>query len=643
LALSGSYSYDSWYWYNDIFYLGWDWSATQDINANTSTISITIKLWRNNTSADINSTAGKTGTITCNGTTTTFSPNYVTLLDPTLVRILGTTTRVINHNSEGQASFTIGGTQQFNVNFAAGYIGTVTIPTQSYTLDTIPRVSLITSFPDFTIGSGVTVTAPRYSTSFNNTFQINIGGTVIETTGDLAQDSYTFSAAQLDEIYTTIPSSISTTATAYVTTKLNGSQIGSTQSASATANVGSDIIPTLSSVSAAETVTAVANLTLGTNNFAQTLSRIQFTINGATGVKSSSISTYKVVFNSATYTNTSSIVGTTGAITSTGAIVATATVTDSRGRASTSKTVTCTLLTYNAPEISAFSAFRSDSGGNASPLGTYGKYTAAATISSLNSKNQITYSIKSKLRTSGTWTTTHISTSLAVGTTSLSVSPVYGTYTATTSYDLLLTVSDKFNSVTAGYVLSSGEVAMSWSKTGIGVGKVWEQGALDIGGDAFYKGTILESSFVSGAATLIGRTLSPLATLASASAWGDLPNGYCGFISHSSVGAPPVSNYGYFIKFASRDMSRGWGGIWIDYSGTGNAFFGRTTDGNVAASWTRIYTSDAAVSHAHDNTSISISDYVSGTTPKVAGIISGTGAPPTASTVPTGTVYLKYV
>jgi hypothetical protein len=643
LALSGSYSYDSWYWYNDVFYLGWDWSATQDVNANTSTISITFKLWRNNTSADINSTAGKTGTITCNGTTTTFSPNYVTLLDPTLVRILGTTTRVINHNAEGQASFTIGGTQQFNVNFAAGYIGTVTIPTQSYILDTIPRASLITSFPDFTIGSGVTVTAPRYSTSFNNTFQINIGGTVIETTGDLAQDSYTFSAAQLDEIYTTIPSSISTTATAYVTTKLNGSQIGSTQSASATANVGSDIIPTLSSVSAAETVTAVANLTLGTNNFAQTLSRIQFTINGATGVKSSSISTYKVVFNSATYTNTSSIVGTTGAITSTGAIVATATVTDSRGRASTSKTVTCTLLTYNAPEISAFSAFRSDSGGNASPLGTYGKYTAAATISSLNSKNQITYSIKSKLRTSGTWTTTHISTSLAVGTTSLSVSPVYGTYTATTSYDLLLTVSDKFNSVTAGYVLSSGEVAMSWSKTGIGVGKVWEQGALDIGGDAYYKGTILESSFVSGAATLIGRTLSPLVTLASASAWGDLPNGYCGFITHTSVGAPPVSNYGYFIKIASRDMSRGWGGIWIDYSGTGNAFFGRTTDGNVAASWTRIYTSDATVSHAHDNTSISLSDYVSGTTPKVAGIISGTGAPPTASTVPTGTVYLKYV
>ncbi|MBP1920636.1 DUF859 family phage minor structural protein [Youngiibacter multivorans] len=643
MALSGSYSYDSWYWYNDVFYLGWDWSATQDINANTSTISIAFKLWRNNTSADINSTAGKTGTIACNGTTTTFSPNYVTLLDPTLVRILGTTTRVINHNAEGQASFTIGGTQQFNVNFAAGYIGTVTIPTQSYTLDTIPRASLITSFPDFTIGSGVTVTAPRYSTSFTNTFQINIGGTVIETTGDLAQDSYTFSAAQLDEIYATIPSAVSTTATAYVTTKLNGSQIGSTQSASATANVGSDIIPTLSSVTAAETVTAVTNLALGTNNFAQTLSRIQFTINGAAGVKSSSVSSYKVVFNSVAYTNSSSIVGTTGAITSTGAIVATATVTDSRGRTSTSKTVTCTLLTYNAPEITAFSAFRSTSGGVASPLGTYAKYTSAATISSLNSKNQITYSIKSKLRTSGTWTTTHVSTSLAVGTTSLSVTPVYGTYTATTSYDLLLTVTDKFNSVTAGYVLSSGEVAMSWSKTGIGVGKVWEQGALDIGGDAYYKGTILESIFVSGAATLIGRTLSPLVTLSSASAWGDLPNGYCGFISHSSVGAPPVSNYGYFIKIASRDMSRGWGGIWIDYSGTGNAFFGRTTDGNVAASWTRIYTSDAAVSHAHDNTSISLSDYVSGTTPKVAGIISGTGAPPTASTVPTGTVYLKYV
>jgi hypothetical protein len=37
---------------------------------------------------------------------------------------------------------------------------------------------------------------------------------------------------------------------------------------------------------------------------------------------------------------------------------------------------------------------------------------------------------------------------------------------------------------------------MSWSKTGIGVAKVWEQGALDVGGDIYESGTKLSSKYL---------------------------------------------------------------------------------------------------------------------------------------------------
>lgn len=611
------------------------WYATQSIENNTSTI--TAELHWTTVAALSSSNNSKTASITIAGET--FNASGLTVaISSNADRTIMTATKTVSHAADGTLGTTISG--QFNIQFTLGgtYYASVYVPSTAISLNSIPRASQITSFPNFTIGSGVTIQAQRFSTSFTNTFEVKVGGTSIVSVSGQG-DSYTFSAVQLDGIYATIPSSTSTTATVHVTTYSGATQIGSTQSATATAAVGSDIIPTFTSITSAETVTAVANLALGANTFVQSLSRIRFTINGAAGVKASTIAGYSISFQGVNYTVNPS---TTGAINTTGSIVATATVTDSRGRTSSSRTVTCTLIAYSPPTISAFSAFRSTSGGAASPLGTYGKYTVAASISSLSSKNQLTYAIQSKLKSGSTWAT-HVNTSLAVGTTSLNIAPVYGTYTATSSYDLLLTVSDKFNSVTSAYVLSTGEVAMSWSKTGIGAGKVWEQGALDIGGDAYYKGALLETAFVSGAATLLGRTYSPLVTLSSASAWGDLPNGYTGFVTHTSVGAPPVSNYGYFIKIASRDMSRGWGGIWIDYSGTGNAFFGRTVDGNVAATWTRIYTSDAAVSHAHDNTSVTLSDYVSGTTPKVAGVISGTGSPPTASTVPTGTIYLKYV
>ena len=62
---------------------------------------------------------------------------------------------------------------------------------------------------------------------------------------------------------------------------------------------------------------------------------------------------------------------------------------------------------------------------------------------------------------------------------------IIGGCLATTSYDFRLEITDKFKTSVAINTLPTAKVSMSWSKEGIGVGKIWEQGALDVGGDVY--------------------------------------------------------------------------------------------------------------------------------------------------------------
>ena len=453
------------------------WSATQNIANNTSTITASL-VWDNTSGSSLSSSVAKTASVSIGGVVAGSTSTAVVGISGGTQRTIVTGSRTVNHNSDGTLSVAISGT--FDIKFTLG--GTYYASTSASgtaTLDTIPRASAITSFPNFTIGSGVTVAAARASTNFTNEYHIYVGGTPIHATAKLAADSYTFTAAQLDGMYSHIPNSTSLLATVYVNTYNGTTLIGQT-SASAVASVGSNIIPTFTSVTAAETVTAVANLALGSNQFAQGLSRIKFTVNGAAGVKSSSIASYNINFNGVNYGQN----GVTGAINKTGNITATATVTDSRGRTSAAQTVTVNLHAYSNPSAT-FNVVRNAT--TATTVNTSG----SATISSLNSKNQLTYKVEYKLKTATTWTVRTAAATLPAGT--LTYSPVF-TYTGhdtTLSYDYRLTITDKVGgSVVATANIGTEAVPMSWSKTGIAAGKVWEQGALDVGGQSYFDNII---------------------------------------------------------------------------------------------------------------------------------------------------------
>jgi len=398
---------------------------------------------------------------------------------------LGSITYNVTHNADGTLTLPVySGFEIYGPDSLYGG----DVATYNWTLTTIPRASTISSFNNVTLGDGIAVVISRASTSFTHTVTLVVGGT--ETAVGDVGTSYTFTLDQatLDEIYASIPNSTSTGMTVYVQTYNGGTPIGSPAVAYATAYVGASIIPTFTSLTSAETVTTVANLALGTNRYLQTISRPSFTINGAAGAKSSTITGYRITFNGVTYTSNPS---TAGSIAGTANLTASAYVIDSRGRNSAIQNITITVVPYTAPTANTFTALRSLSNGTLdAAAGTYAKVTAVATAASVDSKNTLNYKIESR-PSGGSWTTRQADTQISG--VSLNVAPVYGdgtTFPITSSFEFALTIYDKFNTVTVTASFPTGIVPMSWSESGIGVGKIWEQGALDVGGDSYFGGDI---------------------------------------------------------------------------------------------------------------------------------------------------------
>lgn len=492
MALSGSTakSYSS----KGSFWLWVEWSATQNVVANTSTI--TAIVYGGSNSYGYYSGIDKWSYCTIDGTTVS-TQNTSPWSASTTKAELYRQTKTVSHNADGTKSVTISGRWAFGSNPVGSWLDLTSSGT--FTLDTIPRASKITSFPDFEIGAvaGVTVTAPRSTTAFTNTFELKVGATVIHNTGALSADSYTFTTAQLDGIYALIPNATSITATVSVTTKSGTTQIGTVQSDTATASVGASIVPTTTGLVSAETIASVTALAMGANTFVQNWSKVKFTLSGATGVKSSTIVEHKIVFNAytATMANTTSTSNYTfNVVNGSGTFQCSAQVKDSRGRWSTPRTLNVTVVAYANPVVTAFTGFRADSAGVQQVIGEYLNTTIQASISSLNSKNQLTYKIAYKLRSGATYGANIVNTTLALGTTTLSTTPLLGDgvnyFLAINSYDIRLTVSDKLTSKESFVQISTGKVPFSFGREGVGAGKVWEQGALDVGGNMYLSGTL---------------------------------------------------------------------------------------------------------------------------------------------------------
>lgn len=321
-----------------------------------------------------------------------------------------------------------------------------------------------------TIGSdSITVNIARSSNSYTHKVQLFFGSYSTLLAENVAT-SYTFTPHM--DLCNQIPNATSGTATIKVQT-MNGSTWISESSKTITLNVPSSVVPTVD-------ISLTANNQLNSANIA---GRTTFTVKptNAKGSYGSTIKSYSTVGQGLS-TNSSS--GGTSSTMNSGTYTYTVTVTDSRGRtANASQQVT--VLNHESPTLSLI-AYRSDSGGNKAPEGTYihGDMTWSIFNPNNNNQNAKQYRVLKKTQSASTWSVVKDWSNLSSYSGTMKVSFGSG-YSISTSYNVAIELKDSYSNVGATQAIGTVSCLFNIEKDGVGIGKRWEQGALDVAGQIY--------------------------------------------------------------------------------------------------------------------------------------------------------------
>ena len=455
---------------NRRYILTCEWTSTPNTSANTS--SITAKVYLNGNGY---TTSSSYWSCIINGTTVTSNKN-ASIGGKTL---LGTRTWTVNHNDDGTASVGI----SFSYSNGLSSSGTYTTKTGSGSatvrLDTIARGSSISlSRSSATIGSdSITVNITRNSSAYKHKVKLILG----DTTYLLAENvdtSYTFTPSM--SYCNKITTATSGTATVKVETLTgtNGSWIADTTK-TLTLNVPSNVVPSVG-------ISVVAN---NQTNGVSVAGKTTFTVKpvNANGSYGSTITSYSI-----TGGNLNSV-SPNGAITDTlnaGDYTFVVKVVDSRGRTAEASKVE-TVHAYSSPTISA-RAFRCNKDGTESSSGVYIAVNFSWEITNLanNNSNAKQYFIQYKTSSASSYTTSVDWTDLSSYSGSMT-KVLSQTFSTTSSYNIQLKVKDSFGTTTSTLSVSTISALLNIEKGGVGVGKIHENGALDVGG-AIYGTDIFE-------------------------------------------------------------------------------------------------------------------------------------------------------
>ena len=446
---------------NRRYILTCEWTSTPNTSANTS--SITAKVYLNGNGY---TTSSSYWSCIINGTTVTSNKN-ASIGGKTL---LGTRTWTVNHNDDGTASVGI----SFSYSNGLSSSGTYTTKTGSGSatvrLDTIARGSSISlSRSSATIGSdSITVNITRNSSAYKHKVKLILG----DTTYLLAENvdtSYTFTPSM--SYCNKITTATSGTATVKVETLTgtNGSWIADTTK-TLTLNVPSNVVPSVG-------ISVVAN---NQTNGVSVAGKTTFTVKpvNANGSYGSMITSYSI-----TGGNLNSV-SPNGAITDTlnaGDYTFVVKVVDSRGRTAEASKVE-TVHAYSSPTISA-RAFRCNKDGTESSSGVYIAVNFSWEITNLanNNSNAKQYFIQYKTSSASSYTTSVDWTDLSSYSGSMT-KVLSQTFLTTSSYSIQLKVKDSFGTTTSTLSVSTISALLNIEKSGVGVGKIHENGALDVGG-----------------------------------------------------------------------------------------------------------------------------------------------------------------
>jgi hypothetical protein len=416
-----------------------------------------------------------------------------------------------------------------------------------------------------TIGSSVTININRQNSSFKHTVRYawaSKSGTIATNV-----DTSTSWTIPLD-FANDIPNSASGTGTIYVDTYSGSTKTG-TQSTTFTASVPGNVKPTFAGVSLSDLNGAAQNLIPSGNTFIQVISNIKVAFNGAQGVYGSSITGYYAEIVGKNQ-STSSNGGGLGIMNYHGTIKIRARVSDSRGRWSDTREVSATVLEYFAPALS-FSIART--GSTSSTLTVTRNAKIAPLTVSGSQKN--TMALTFKVARLGTNTFT-VDNGQATGAwTSISIlvnsqANLAGNYLANQSWVVIGTLEDKFTRTEFMVNVATESVVFSYDRSGVGVNKIRERGALDVKGDIYVDDKPIQqyqlSSNIGGPLRFDGKPNVTNANLL------DQPGQY--YVDKSATGNPS-GQWGYLFHYSNYGKNDGGykEAIQLFYGNNGQVYF----------------------------------------------------------------------
>lgn len=555
--------------------------GSQSITDNTSTVNWRMTVSRTGAYYTHNKQGDSTLSLNLDGRNVHYS--YPTWETSGEEYTLASGSSTISHNADGTKKLPISCT--FNPN--NGLHGTITV-SASLSLTTIPRSSSVSVSPGV-IGSSVTININRQSSSFKHTVRYAWAG----KSGTIATnvDTSTSWTIPLD-FANDIPNSASGTGTIYVDTYSGSTKTG-TQSTTLTASVPSNVKPTFTGVSLSDLNGAAQNLIPNGNTFIQVISNIKVAFNGAVGSYGSSITGYYAEIVGKNQ-STSSNGGGLGIMNYHGTINIRARVSDSRGRWSDTKEVSVTVLEYFAPALS-FSIART--GSTSSTLTVTRNAKIAPLAVSGSQKNTMTLTFKvARLGT----TNFQVDTGPATGSwTSISnlvnsQANLAGTYLANQSWVVIGTLEDKFTRSDFMINVATESVVLSYDRSGVGVNKIRERGALDVKGDIYVDDKPIQQY----------RLTDNNGGLSRGSAqWNDVWNKQgteFGWRSDKYDDNPTGNDWGLYQNF----WLDSWKGVQFFTGVTSNRFFFRTYNNNSRWSpsqWKEIATKDDIQKYTQDS------------------------------------------
>lgn len=445
---------------------------SQSVANNTSNVTVTATA--NWTNGSYNALYQCNGWITIDGTKYTFSGiSFNTGQSTTGSGKVMEKTVNVSHNSEGVK--TLSCSASFNTYISSGTI----TASASKALTTIPRKSTL-SVANGTLGTAQTLTVTRKSTSFTHTIKATCGSASATVCTKSTDTSISFTPPLSWASQNTTGTSVSVKYT--ITTYSGTTNVGS-NSYTKTCSIPASVKPSVSL-----TVTDPTGYADTYGGYLKGLSKFKVVVSATTSY-GSPIASYKTTANGRSYSASSF---TTGVLTSSGTLTVSTTVKDKRGRTATASKSDLTVINYSSPLITALSVHRCNEDGTTNDQGEYVRVTFSSKVTSLSSKNTSAYTLEYKKTTASEYTVVTLSdynNNYAVSSASYIFAADSGS-----SYNVRVSVTDKFGTGAKTTTASTGFTIMHWLASGLGmaIGKISElSNVLDIGFQTRFMGGIL--------------------------------------------------------------------------------------------------------------------------------------------------------